>query len=203
MFTRDPMDRYGSEGYQKVYRGVTVSRNVILKATTRKTWNIGHGVSTSTNERKGMEFAKTAPGMWGANGGPALLLNIENKSKRGFHAGSMSRYPREYEVILSGMLEFGDWDLELTSENEDGDKYDMIFHSRTKTVVFTRIERNADGVLRRQEIAKEKFPYPDGTTFQDFVDQCIGNLSWSLSRMPGTWKVDESSILLRMNAVLQ
>jgi len=203
MFTRDPMDRYGSEGHQKVYRGVTVSRNVILKATTRKTWNIGRGVSTSSNERKGMEFAKTAPGMWGANGGPGLLLNIENKSKRGFHAGSMSRYPREHEVILSGVLEFGDWDLELTSEDEDGDKYDMIFHSRTKTVVFTRFERDGGGVLGRQEIAKEKFPYPDGTTFQEFVEQCVGNLSWSLSRIPGTWMVDESSILLRMNAVLQ
>ena len=203
MGTRDPMDRYGSEGKEKVYRGVAVSRNVILKATTRKTWNIGHGVSTSSNEKKGMEFAKTAPGMWGANGGPALLLNIENKSKRGFHAGSMSRYPREHEVILSGMLEFGDWDLELTSKDEDGDKYDMIFHSRTKTVVFTRFERDGGGVLGRQEIAKEKFPYPDGTTFQEFVEQCVGNLSWSLSRIPGTWKVDESSILLRMNAVLQ
>ena len=58
MGTRNPMDRYGSEGHQKVYRGVTVSRDVILKATTRKTWNIGHGVSTSTSEKKGMEFAK-------------------------------------------------------------------------------------------------------------------------------------------------
>ena len=201
--TKNPMDRYGSEGKEKVYRGVEVSRKVILKATTRKTWNIGHGVSTSSNERKGMEFAKTAPGMWGSNGGPALLLNIENKSKRGFHAGSMSRYPREHEVILSGMLEFGDWDLELTSKDEDGDKYDMIFHSRTKTVVFTRFERDGGGVLGRQEIAKEKFPYPDGTSFQEFVEQCVGNLSWSLSRIPGTWKVDESSILLRMNAVLQ
>ncbi len=201
--TRDPMDRYGSEGKEKVYRGVAVSRNVILKATTRKTWNIGHGVSTSSNEKKGMEFAKTAPGMWGANGGPAMLLNIENKSKRGFHAGSMSRYPREHEVILSGMLEFGEWDMELTSKDEDGDKYDMIFHSTTKTVVFTRMMRNDNGKYKREELVKEKFPHPDGTTFQEFVDQCIGNLSWSLSGIPGTWKVDESSILLRMNAVLQ
>ena len=139
MGTRNPMDRYGSEGHQKVYRGVTVSRDVILKATTRKTWNIGHGVSTSTSEKKGMEFAKTAPSMWGANGGPALLLNIENKNKRGFHAGSMSRYPNEREVILSGVLEFGDWDLELRSKDEDGDEFDLIIHSASQTVVFTRM----------------------------------------------------------------
>ena len=203
MGTKDPMSRYGSEGKEKVYRGVAVSRNVILKATTRKTWNIGHGVSTSSNERKGMEFAKTAPSMWGANGGPAMLLNIENKSKRGFHAGSMSRYPREHEVILSGVLEFGDWDMELRSENEYGDEYDLIFHSRTKTVVFTRMMRDFDGNYNREELAKEKFPYPDGTTFQEFVQQCVGDLSWRLSRIPVTWKVKEDTILLRMNAVLQ
>ena len=141
--------------------------------------------------------------MWGANGGPALLLNIENKNKRGFHAGSMSRYPNEREVILSGVLEFGDWDLELRSKDEDGDEFDLIIHSASQTVVFTRMMRDYEGKFNREELAKEQFPYPDGTTFQEFVNQCIGNLSWSLSRIPGTYKVDESSILLRMNAVLQ
>lgn len=203
MFTRDPMDRYGSEGHQKVYRGIKVSRDVILKATTRKTWNIGHGVSTSTSEKKGLEFAAGALNIWGSNEGPAMLLNIDNKGKRGFHAGSLSRYFRESEVILSGVLDFVDWDLELRSKDEDGDEFDLIFHSASKTVVFTRMMRDYEGKFNREELAKEQFPYPDGTTFQEFVNQCIGNLSWSLSRIPGTWKVEERSILLRVNAVLQ
>jgi len=203
--TRDHMDRYGSEGKEKVYRGVAVSRNVILKATTRKAWNIGHGVSTSSNEKKGMEFAKTAPGMWGAKGGPGLLLIIENKSKRGFHAGSMSRYPREHEVILSGMLEFGEWDMELKCRGPQyEDELDLIFHSVSETVVFTRfVTGQMVAMNKRVEVAKQKFPTEDGTTFQEFVNQAVGKLSWSLPKIPGTYKVDESSILLRMNAVLQ
>ena len=199
-FTKDPMDRYGSEGHQKVYRGVTVSRNVILKATTRKTWNIGRGVSTSSNERKGMEFAKTAPGMWGANGGPGLLLNIENKSKRGFHAGSMSRYPREHEVILSGVLEFGEWVLEAIAYS-DGEDIDMIIDSETQTVEFSRMMQYEN--LRRELVHKSTFPTSSGDSFQEFVNKVVGDLNFNLPELPGEWKVNERTILLRMNAVLQ
>jgi hypothetical protein len=203
MFTRDPMSRYGSEGHQKVYRGVTVSRNVILKATTRKTWNIGHGVSTSTNEKKGMEFAQTALTMHGANGGPAMLLNIENKSKRGFHAGSMSRYPKEHEVILSGMLEFGDWDMDFRCRNTEGETMNASIHSTSQVASFFRMERNDQGRLMPRVMGTEIFPYEDGTTFQDFVDEAVGKLTLNLTKNPGEWKVIEETILLKMNAVLQ
>ena len=201
MGTRDPMDRYGSEGHQKVYRGVTVSRNVILKATTRKTWNIGHGVSTSSNEKKGMEFAKTSLSMWGANGGPALLLNIENKSKRGFHAGSMSRYPREHEVILSGMLDFGDWALEARAMGNDDDiDIDILIDSETQAVELSRISSTG---VNRELVHKTTFPTPYGDSFQEFVNKVIGDLSLELPEFPGQWKIIEGTILLRMNAVLQ
>ena len=200
MGTRDPMDRYGSEGSEKVYRGVTVSRNVILKATTRKTWDIGHGVSTSSSEKKGLEFAKSAPGMWGANGGPALLLNIENKSKRGFHAGSMSRYPNEREVILSGVLEFGDWVLETKAYSAEDD-IDMFIDSETQTIEFSRLVQS--GGMKRELAHKSTFPNSSGDSFQEFVNKVIGDLSFNLPELPWKWEVNEDTILLRMNAVLQ
>lgn len=200
MGTKDPMDRYGSEGKEKVYRGVTVSRKVILKATTRKMWNIGHGVSTSSNEKKGMEFAKTAPSMWGSNGGPGLLLNIENKSKRGFHAGSMSRYPREHEVILSGVLEFGDWVLEAKASSAEDD-VDLLIDSETQTVEFSRLTQA--GGLKRELVHKMTFPNSYGESFQEFVDKSVGGLDFNFPALPGEWEVREDTILLRMNAVLQ
>lgn len=203
MFTKDPKSRYGSEGHQKVYRGVAVSTNVILKATTRKMWNIGHGVSTSTSEKKGMEFAKTALTMHGANGGPGLLLNIENKSKRGFHAGSMSRYPREREVILSGMLQFGDWDMDFRCRSAEGETMNASIHSTSQVASFSRLERNDQGRLMPMVMGTETFPFEDGTTFQDFVDEAVGELTLNLTKIPGEWKVIEETILLKMNAVLQ
>ena len=202
MGTRNPIDRYGSEGHQKVYRGVTVSKDVILKATTRKTWNIGHGVSTSTSEKKGMEFAKTSTSMWGANGGPALLLNIENKNKRGFHAGSMSRYPDEREVILSGVLQFGDWVLEAKATSDDND-VDILIDSETQTVEFSRFVREIGYNPGRKLVHKTTFPTPYGDSFQEFVNKAIGDLSFELPELPGQWNVTEDTILLRMNAVLQ
>ena len=202
--TKDPMDRYGSEGKEKVYRGVAVSRGVILKATTRKTWNIGHGVSTSSNEKKGMEFAQTAPGMWGANGGPAMLLNIENKSKRGFHAGSMSRYPREHEVILSGILEFGEWVLEARAMGDDDDiDIDILIDSETQTVELSRFVGEIGRKPGRELVHKVTLPTPYGDSFQEFVNKVIGDLSLELPEFPGQWKIIEDTILLRMNAVLQ
>ena len=203
MGTRDPLDRFGSEGHQKVYRGITVSRNVILGAMRRKNWNIGHGVSTSTTERKGMEFAKTDLNIFGSNGGPGLLLNIENKSKRGFHAGSLSRFPREREVILSGMLEFGDWDMEFRCKNAEGEKLDISVHSTSQIVAGSREMKNEEGFFRRKEIMKLEFPLPDGTEFQEFVDGAIANLKFSLPNASGAWEVNEGTILLKMNAVLQ
>ena len=200
MGTRDPLDRYGSEGHQKVYRGITVSRNVILKATTKKMWNIGHGVSTSTSEKKGMEFAKTALSMWGANGGPALLLNIENKSKRGFHAGSMSRYPNEREVILSGVLQFGDWVLEAKASSSEDD-IDLLIDSETQTVEFSRLVQSNG--LKRELAHKMTFPNSSGDSFQEFVDRTIGGLEFDFPELPGDWEIREGTILLKMNAVLQ
>ena len=203
MGTKDPFDRHGSEGHQKVYRGVTVSRSVILKATTRKTWNIGHGVSTSTNDKKAMEFAKTSMSMHGANGGPGLLLNIENKSKRGFHAGSLSRYPREREVILSGVLEFGDWDMEFRCRNAEGETMNASIHSTSQVASFSKMKPNEQGLMRPMVMGTETFPHEDGTTFQDFVDEAVGELTLYFTRIPGEWQVIESTILLKMNAVLQ
>lgn len=200
MSTKDPMSRYGSEGKEKVYRGVAVSRNVILKATTRKMWNIGHGVSTSSNEKKGMEFAKTAPSMWGANGGPGLLLNIENKSKRGFHAGSMSRYPREHEVILSGMLEFGDWVLEARAASAEDD-IDLLIDSEIQTVEFSRLTQS--GGMKRELVYKMTFPNSSGESFQEFVNKVVGGLDFNFPALPGDWEAREDTILLRMNAILQ
>lgn len=203
MFTRDPFDRFGSEGHQKVYRGIEVSRNVILGATKRKNWNIGHGVSTSTSDKKGMEFAKTSMSMFGANGGPGLLLNIENKSKRGFHAGSLSRFPGEREVILSGMLEFGDWDMEFRCKNAGNENLDISVHSTSQIVTGSRMMKNEEGFYKRKEIIKLEFPLPDGTAFQEFVDNAVANLKFSLPNASDEWEVYEGSILLKMNAVLR
>jgi len=199
--TKNPLDRYGSEGNEKLYRGVAVSLNVIGSATRRKTWNIGHGVSTSSLEKKGMEFAKTAPNMFGANGGPGLLLNIENKSKRGLHAKSLSRYPNEREIILSGMLHFGDWILEARCIDAYEREVQIILDSQSESAEFF--------ILRKGERADShfhEFPTKNGLTFLEFFDQAISSEGWHLGGLTDgkkPFRVIEESILLRMNAVLE
>ena len=201
MGTKDPMSRYGSEGNTKVYRGLSVSLNVIVSATKRKKWNIGRGVSTTSSEKKGMEFAKSAPNMFGANGGPGLLLNIENKSKRGFHAKSMSRYPREHEIILSGILEFGDWVLEARCKDAYEREVQMLLDSQSESAEFFSLRKG-----ERVHQLTQKFPTKKGQTFTEFLDQALSSEGWHLGGLTDGKKpflVIEESILLRMNAVLE
>ena len=203
--TKKPLDRYGSEGRKTLYRGIQVSLNLIMSATKRKTWNIGRGVSTSHIKKKGYEFAKSAPTMFGANGGPALLLIIDNKSMRGFHAGSLSRYEREGEVILAGMLDFGNWQLEAKSFDEDNGECALLFNSVTETVELKQDRENEHGYPVLTTIQALQFPLQNGTTFRDFLEQAIGNLSWSVPEFDGgkTYSTNEGTVLLKMQATLE
>lgn len=201
MGTKDPIDRFGSEGNAKVYRGLSVSLNVIVSATKRKNWNIGRGVSTTSSEKKGMEFAKSAPNMFGANGGPGLLLNIENKSKRGFHAKSMSRYPREHEIILSGILEFGNWVLEARCRDAYKREVQMLLDSQSESAEFFSLRKG-----ERVHQLTQKFPTKKGLTFTEFFDQAISSEGWHLGGLTDgrkPFRVIEESILLRVDTVLE
>ena len=103
--TGDLDRRFAYEGYDTVYRGLNrVSPNVIAYLTSNPTWDIGRGVSTSYDIDEAKRFSKSLTVSWGSTVGPAILFTIKNVSKRGFHAGSLSRYKREKEVILSGDL---------------------------------------------------------------------------------------------------
>ena len=203
--TKDELDRFRSGGVTTLYRGLHASLNLIMSATKRKTWNIGRGVSTSHIKKKGYEFAKSAPNMFGANGGPALLLIIDNKSRRGFHAGALSRYEREGEVILAGMLDFGDWQLEARSLNAAGQECGLLFNSATETVDLKKNRENKHGYPVLTTIQTLQFPLQNGATFRDFLEQAIGNLSWGVAEFEEgeLYSMAPETILLKMQASLE
>ena len=112
----------------------------------------------------------------------------------------MSRYPREHEVILSGMLEFGDWVLEARAASAEDD-IDLLIDSEIQTVEFSRLTQS--GGMKRELVHKMTFPNSSGESFQEFVNKAVGGLDFNFPGLPGEWEVREDTILLRMNAVLQ
>jgi len=90
----------------KLYRGLhEMSESAILSlARIGAKWNITRGVSTSMDVDMAVEFA-------GKNNPNRILFEIYNDEKRGFFFNNLSKYYREDEVILSGVLEVIDYKI--------------------------------------------------------------------------------------------
>ena len=201
--TGDLDRRFASEGYDIVYRGLNrVSTNVIGFLMSSPTWDIGRGVSTSYDIIEAERFSKSRTTSWGSTVGPAILFKIENVSKRGFHAGSLSRYSREKEIILSGELKIDSWVIEATGgirpEYGDLKEIKMQIDSKDKSVIFSW------GAKYKNEYIDMQFPTEEGESFEQFSQSLIKNLGGLviIDDEEAEISVDRLSILIKANATL-
>jgi hypothetical protein len=202
--TGDLDRRFASEGYDIVYRGLNrVSTNVIGFLMSSPTWDIGRGVSTSYEIGEAKRFSKSRSTPWGSSVGPAILFTIRNLSKRGFHAGSLSRYSREKEIILSGELRIDTWLIEaigdLRPEYGDPQRIKIQIYSGDKTVIFLKDSQSDNSVIHRMN-----FPTEEGESFDRFSQSLIKNLGGLviIDDEEAEISVDRLSILIKANATL-
>lgn len=201
--TGDLDRRFASEGYDTVYRGLNrVSPNVIAYLTSNPTWDIGRGVSTSYDISEAKRFSKSSTVSWGSTVGPAILFTIKNVSKRGFHAGSLSRYKGEKEVILSGDLKINSWVVQATGgfrpEYGDLKECKIQIDSKDKSVIFSW------GLKHKNEYIDMKFPTEEGESFEDFTQDLIQNLGALVIHddEEAEISVERLSILIKADATL-
>ena len=202
--TGDLDRRFKSEGYDTVYRGLNrVSPNVIAYLMSKPTWDIGRGVSTSYDMSEAQVFSKSLHVPWGSTVGPAILFTIKNVSKRGFHAGSLSRYEKEKEVILSGDLEINSWLIEakgdLRPEYGDPQRIRIQIYSTDKSVIFLGDSRSGNSVIHRMQ-----FPTEEGESFEDFSQDLIQNFGGLIIHDDEEVEIsiDRLSILIKADATL-
>jgi hypothetical protein len=90
----------------KLYRGFhAMPESAILSlAKIGSSWDISRGVSTSMSSDIAVEFA-------GKDNPNRILFEIYNQEKKGFFFNNLSKYHKEDEVILSGVLEAIDYKI--------------------------------------------------------------------------------------------
>ncbi len=200
--------RFKSEGYDTVYRGLNkLQLNTIIYLMNEPTWDMKRGVSTSYDRTEAGRFAKLAPG-FSSLGGPAVLFEISNASKRGFHADTLSRYYREKEVILSGDIKVSnEWVLEalgrITPDPDSGmapGDIKINFDSKTMTNIFNW--DYTDSSRTKQNIKTEKFPNREA--FLSFCEEAILNQGPPLKVDGRDWgyEIIPRTILLKVKATL-
>jgi hypothetical protein len=96
------------EGFtpSKLYRGFhAMPESAILSlAKIGSSWDISRGVSTSMDVDVAAEFA-------GKDNPNRILFEIYNQERKGFFFNNLSKYHKEDEVILSGVLEVIDYKI--------------------------------------------------------------------------------------------
>ena len=157
------------------------------------TWDMKRAVSTSYDRREAGKFAKLAPG-FSSLGGPAVLFEISNISKRGFHADTLSRYYNEKEVILSGEIKVSnEWVLEMRGKIMPDPDSGMApgdikinFDSKTMTNIFNW--DYTDSSRTKQNIKTEKFPNDEA--FLNFCEEAVLNQSGLLIVNDQDWEYE-------------
>lgn len=95
---------------QKLFRGLkNMSLGALFLIIDKKSWSMARGVSTSNNIQRSRGFAGIYLSRFTTSQGPAMLFSIRNEQGRGFHAGRLSKYRFEEEVILSGKINVLSW----------------------------------------------------------------------------------------------
>ena len=198
--------RFKSEGYDTVYRVLNkLELNTIAYLMDEPIWDMNRGVSTSYDVDEAKVFAKIEG--YGSKGGPAVMFEISNISRRGFHADTLSRYFREKEVILSGNIKVSDeWELQAFGKimpdpdsGETSDRIKINFDSKTMTSTFNWVISRGK---RKENIKIEKFPNREA--FLRFCEESILNQSGLLIVNDQDWEyeIDPMSILLKVKATL-
>jgi hypothetical protein len=206
--TGDLDRRFASEGYDTVYRGLNrVSKSVIKFLMSKRSWNIKRGVSTSYDINEAYKFAKVRIHQghpFGSTLGPSILFTINNVSRRGFNAGSLSRYSGEKEVILSGELQITDYNLEMGAEvlTSDGDRelIKILAKSKEETVGFWW---HFPG-KREPKFLEQTFPDEFGESFDSFLKNLIDNGGGIIIVDDEELEIEivKRSILIKVNATL-
>ena len=200
--------RFKSEGYNIVWRGLNkLGLNTISYLMDEPTWDMKRGVSTSYSHMEAGRFAKLDVG-YASTGGPAVMFEISNVSRRGFHADTLSRYSREQEVILSGDIKVSEkWELQALGkimpadpmENEGDIK--INFNSDTGIAVFNwDTSRGRD--RKRQNIKTQRFPNREALL--SFAQDAIIDESGLIEVNGEDWEFEiyPRSILLKVKATL-
>jgi len=200
--------RFASEGYDTVYRGLnSMDRNVIKFLMSKPVWDMKRGVSTSYDINEAYRFAKVRVHQghpFASTLGPSILFTIDNVSKRGFHAGSLSRYSREREVILSGDIQVTDYVMEMHG--------DILpeFGDREAIKILAKSEKQTIGFWwrfpgkREPKFLEQTFPDEFGESFDSFLKNLIDSEGGLIIVDDEEWELELTahSILVKANATL-
>ena len=201
--------RFKSEGYDVVYRGLNkMDLNTISYLMDEPSWDMKRGVSTSYNHMEAGRFAKIYGVDYGSEGGPAVMFEISNISRRGFHADTLSRYTREQEVILAGDIKVSEkWELQALGKIMPADQMEgegdikINFNSDTGIAVFNwDTSRGRD--RKRQNIKTQRFPNREALL--SFAQDAIINESGLIDVNGEDWQFEiyPRTILLKVKATL-
>ena len=179
--------KYATGGKAVLYRGLNnVDINTLKYVVDKNTWDMTRGVSTSYDPKESHKFAGMKPGAYHASTkGPAILFVIDNKSKRGFHAASLSKYGREREVILAGNIKVNSVEVQALGHPDPGNfvqgmkgQLSRIELMDNPTVRVTLSEKSNLGVLSSKDSKfNQSIQFPHfGKSFGDFVDEMLDTM---------------------------
>jgi hypothetical protein len=161
-------------GYDKLYRGLHLMNDnaVILLTELGAPWDMERGVSTSRSERVADEFAEK-------EGPNNILLTIDNPERKGFPALSLSKFRGEEEVILSGMIEIYNYELNfLIKEEFEGSNFindGMYVQADPTSIIITKPESG-----KLVYASKDSDTTPEKV--HNFIKNILGGLSVSITR---------------------
>ena len=179
--------KYGTGGKAVLYRGINnMDINTMKYVVDKNVWDMRRGVSTSYDPKESHKFAGMQPGSWhGSTKGPAILFVIDNKSKRGFHAASLSKYSREKEVILAGDIKILSVEVQARGYPDPGNYVDGMKGKLKRTklregpvVRISLSEKSNLGVFGSKDSKfNHSMPFPhQGKSFGDYVDDMLDTM---------------------------
>lgn len=193
-----------ASGHKTLFRGIKrLNANTILYAMQKPSWDILRSVSTSVDFSQAKKFAGAENSPFGTSEGPAIIFTIDNQSKRGLHAGSLSRFQREDEVILAGTMDIVSWTLEVTGWV----KYPWDDMSTTCQIICDSESESAVVKKRGRKVLQQlEFPR-EGESFYDFYTSVIKGRPFVIIDEEEDEElevnVQKFTALLRANAVLK
>lgn len=161
-------------GYDKLYRGLHLMNDnaVILFSEIGFPWDMERGVSTSRSSKVAANFSNK-------EGPNNIFIEIDNPEKKGFPALSLSKYSGEQEVILSGMIEIYNYNLNFMAK-EDFEGSSFIDNSIDIDVTPTsiKITDGSDGSTIYS--SGDTKLTPEQT--HNFIKNVLGGLSTTITR---------------------
>ncbi|HBQ61724.1 MAG TPA: hypothetical protein DD671_19470, partial [Balneolaceae bacterium] len=161
-------------GYDKLYRGLHLMNDnaVILLTELGAPWDMERGVSTSRSQRVAEDFADI-------EGPNNILLTIDDPERKGFPALSLSKFEGEEEVILSGMIEIYNYELNfLIKEEFEGSSFindGMHVQADPTSIIITK-PQSGELVYARED------SHTTPEKVHNFIKNILGGLSVNITR---------------------